>query len=360
MSPMSDLVAVLMAGGSGTRFWPLSTPDLPKQFLTTLEDVSLYRQAVERAFSFTAAARTLVLGSARFEELITAQSPEIPAGNVVLEPMRRDTAPAITLAAAIAEHRWPGCVMVVMPSDHRITELDEFSATIARASRQAREGGLVTLGIRPTHPATCYGYLRLGERSGPEESVYRVGAFVEKPDEERAREFLKTGEFLWNSGIFVWRATAILDAVRTSLPDTHARITPLATSFGTPSFPDDARAAFELTTPTSIDYGVMEKARDVRVVPASFDWSDVGGWKAIRDLIPETEGGNRVRGRAIVEASQDCLVISEGKEHGVVCLGVEGLVVVSTPDGTLVCREDMAEAIRPHVERILGSTRTST
>ena len=350
----SDLVAVLMAGGSGTRFWPLSSPAFPKQFLTSFEKTSLFRQTVERSNTFTDFDKMLVLTNERFKKIIKKQSPEIPTDNVVLEPMRRDTAAAITLAALIVEHLWPESIMVVLPSDHSIRDNAGFAGTINKAAELARENKFVTLGIPPTYPATCYGYLHLDDRIDSKKSSFRLRKFVEKPDLEKATHFLSSAEFLWNSGIFLWRSSVILQAVEEHLPDLYSTLKPLASLFGSNTFFEEARKAFEKIQAISIDFGVMEKIDEIWALPVSFDWSDVGGWKAAKDFLQVGEDGNRIRGKVIAKDCQNNLIISDGENHSVLCMGVEGLVVVSTPEGTLVCREDMIDLIKPHVEKIIG------
>jgi mannose-1-phosphate guanylyltransferase len=349
-----DLAIVIMSGGSGTRFWPVSTPALPKQFITAFTEPSLFRQTVERSRDLVPFDRMLVVTSERFGSLIRAQSPEIPAANIILEPRRRDTAAAIALASLVADRRWPDSVLAVLPSDHLIQDRAGFRRTVEAAARHAARGGLLTIGIPPSYPATAYGYLQLDApvRSGKE--IFKLRRFVEKPKRERAEEFIAGGDFLWNSGIFVWKTSSILQALERHLPAHLAALRPAAAAHGSASFAAAVRDAFDRIESISIDFGVMEKASEVYAVPAAFDWSDVGGWKAAKDFVPADAGGNRIRGPVSAEGAKDCLIIAEGQGHPVIAIGVEGLVIVSTPGGTLVCREDQVDSMKRHVEKLIG------
>ncbi|MBI4583928.1 MAG: mannose-1-phosphate guanylyltransferase [Planctomycetes bacterium] len=349
----ADIVAVIMAGGVGTRFWPLSTPAMPKQFITAFGDQSLYQQAVERACTFTDVDRIVVVTNEGFRDFVQEQTPELPRDNILLEPMRRDTAAAIALSASVAERRWPGSLMVVMPSDHLIRNTEGFYKTVKIAVSWASEGAMVTIGIPPTYPATVYGYLHLGDRRHPDSPVFRLRKFIEKPKLEVAESFVASGEYLWNSGIFIWPTAMFLAALREHLPQHYQLIYSAAESFGKSDFRDRIRSAFDQVKSISIDFGVMEKLKEVWAVPASFDWSDLGGWKSAKELIAEIENSNRVRGNVILDRSHGNLVLSSRENHTVLCIGVQGLIVVTTPEGTLICREDLAEEIKAHVQKIL-------
>jgi len=348
-SPFADAVAVLMAGGAGTRFWPLSTPDLPKQFLTTLIGRPLYAQAADRARLLVPWDRILVMTHAGFTDLVREQTPEALPRNVIFEPMRRDTAAAIILAAVVVHRRWPGSVMIVMPSDHLISGLDAFRQTLARAAARARQGGLGTIGIPPTLPATTFGYLRVAERPAAAEAV-RVEQFVEKPDRRRAQEYVASGRFLWNGGIFVWKAETLLEAAARHLPEVHRPLAALADAVGTPAFAARARRAFEQIPPVSIDYGVMEKADDVWTVPATFQWNDVGGWPAIGDLVPADADGNHVVGNVILSQATGNVAITDA-DHPLVVAGIRDCIIVHGPGGTLACHKGLAEGLKPLVQR---------
>jgi mannose-1-phosphate guanylyltransferase/mannose-6-phosphate isomerase len=353
------LVVVIMAGGAGTRFWPLSTPELPKQFMTAFGDRSFYQQAVARARTLVPESDILVVTSRAFLGLARSQAPGIPPDQVIGEPERRDTAPAVALASVLAASRWPGCMTVVMPADHVIHGKEEFRGTIAVAVERARDGALVTLGIPPTHPSTAYGYIELepeGAQPGqPGQHARKVRRFVEKPGPEKARELAEAG-LLWNSGIFVWKAETILAEIERHLPAVHGAMAPLGASFPTGTFAADLAEAFRASPTISIDYGVMEKASGVHCVPATFRWSDVGGWNAALDLLAaDDDHGNRTRGKVIHDSCHGSLLLSTDPERTLLCSNLRDLVVASTEEGVLVCPRDEVDGIKPLVTRVMES-----
>ncbi|MFO8013384.1 MAG: sugar phosphate nucleotidyltransferase, partial [Phycisphaerae bacterium] len=277
--------------------------------------------------------------------------PDLPPENVVLEPLRRDTGPAIVLAALVVAKRWPEAVMIVFPSDHFIGDEEAFGETLAATAERAREGGLGTIGIVPASAATRFGYLDLGQ--APEPLVPQpVEAFVEKPDRARAERYLATGRYLWNSGIFAWKARTLLEAARRHLPETCAALSEVAEHVGQPSFDRRAKEAFEQVRAESIDYGIMEKASDVWCVPATFEWDDIGGWLAAERLLPADANGNRIRGRVFIDTVTGCVVIGK-PTHPVAVTGLTDCIVVHGDAGTLVCHKSATDRIKPLVERIL-------
>jgi mannose-1-phosphate guanylyltransferase len=344
---------VLMAGGFGTRFWPLSTPERPKQFLTELTGLSLYRQAAERARSLVPWDRILVMTNADHRHLVREQTPEVPDENILCEPLRRDTAAAIVLAAMAVRKRRPGSLMIVTPSDHLVSPDEAFVETMASAVARAREGGLGTIGVTPTHASTAFGYLEVDSPPRPP-APQPVVRFVEKPDAERAETYVASGRFLWNAGMFVWQAETLLEAAAEHLPGMHEALAPLAGHLDEACFDREAQAAFERIEPISIDFGIMEKAEDEWVVPATFKWSDVGGWLAAEDLVPADEGGNRVRGCVELDETKGTLVVGGCEDHPVLVAGLSDCIVVRGEHGTLVCHKSVAERIKPMVKRILG------
>jgi len=347
-----DAVAVLMAGGAGTRFWPLSTPDLPKQFVTALTDRPLYVQAAERARLLVPWERVLVMTQAGFVDLVREQTPEALPANVILEPLRRNTAAAIILAAIVISRRWPGATMVVMPSDHLIADTDAFRQTLSKAVARARRGGLGTIGIPPTSPATGFGYLRLARKRDGDGPV-RVEQFVEKPDRARAEQYVASGRYVWNSGIFVWQAKALLEAAARHLPQVYEPLARLRKVVDTPAFDSRVHEAFQHIESISVDYGIMEKAEDVWAVPATFSWNDLGSWLAAAELLPADASGNHVRGKVILGGARGNVVIAESAAPLVVA-GVSDCVVIQGPAGTLVCHKDMMDHLKPLLERVLS------
>jgi mannose-1-phosphate guanylyltransferase len=353
--PCPDLVAVIMAGGAGTRFWPLSTEARPKQLLTLVGERSLLQQSLDRLAGLVAPERVLVLTSSRLVPAIREQLPEVPPDNVIGEPCRRDTAAAVCLGALLARARWGDPVVLTVTADHLIAPVAELQRCARSAARAARAtGALYTFSIPPTYPATGYGYLELGDGAGSDDGVehFRILRFHEKPGVEKAREYLASGRFGWNSGMFCWTASAVLGELARQLPEHLERIGEAVTADGTPELAARLAVAFAPLTPVSVDFGVMERAADVRCVAARFEWSDVGGWLALRELMEADADGNRVRGRLHALDARGNLVFCESPGETVLLAGVEDLVVVRAGGRTLVARADRLEEIKAVVQRI--------
>lgn len=348
---MTDLCVVIMAGGAGTRFWPASTKHRPKQFLRLFGDRSLLQASYDRVASLVGPERVLVLTAKDFVPLVREQLPELPAQNVVGEPERKDTAAAIALAAVLVERRFGDVVTAVLTSDHLIGPVDAFQKTLVSAADAARStGALYTFGIEPDHPATGYGYLELGEQTHDDGGVrhHRLVRFVEKPKRETAEEYLRTGRFLWNSGMFVWRASSILGELERCLPAHVAALRPVAAA------PTDEAlaAAFAKLDRISIDFGVMEKAKDVRVARARFDWSDVGSFPGLADHLPKDAADNAARGRLVAHDARGNLVFSEDPDELFALVGVSDLVVVRAGRRTLVALRARAEEVKNLVAKL--------
>lgn len=353
-SQQPNTVAVIMAGGAGTRFWPLSTEAFPKQFLTLFGERSLLQQSYDRLRGMVPPERVLVLTNRRFVPMVMEQLPELPAANIVGEPMRRDTAAAVVLAALVCRERHGDPVMAVLTADHRIEPVERFQQVLGSAVRAAAasDRALYTFGVVPTYPATGYGYLELGDALIEDQGVrhHRLRRFVEKPRLEVAQEYLAADNYMWNSGMFVWRASAILAEAREHIPQHVELIEPAVTSSGGPSWEAALTQAFEPLSPLSIDFGVMEHASEVRCVCADFDWNDVGGWLAVEPYLDRDGGGNAVRGQVRAEAARRNLVFCREADETVALVGVNDLVVVRAGHRTLITRRDNTEAIKALVK----------
>jgi mannose-1-phosphate guanylyltransferase len=350
-----ETVAVIMAGGAGTRFWPLSTEEKPKQFLRLFGDRSLLRMSYERAAGLAPPERILVLTNRRFADLVREQVPEIPPSNVVGEPMRRDTAAAVAFAAYLCRKRHGNPVMSVLTADHLIEPVDAFLRAHRSAGRAASESGaLYTFGIPPTYPAVAYGYLELGETLLDDDGVghHRLLRFKEKPDAETARRYVESGNFLWNSGMFVWSVASVLAEIERQLPDHAAHLAPAADRDGRPDFDAALEKAFGPLESTSVDFGVMENAASVRCVRAPFAWEDVGGWLALEPHLEEDAGGNAARGRLESLGAGGNLVFCDDPAETVALVGVDDLIVVRAGKTTLVTSKARAEEIKALVKRI--------
>ncbi|MBN1614194.1 MAG: mannose-1-phosphate guanylyltransferase [Deltaproteobacteria bacterium] len=349
------MYAVIMAGGKGTRFWPRSREKMPKHLLDILNDKTIIRQTVDRITPLIPPERILIVTASSHVDVLFEQVPDIPRENILIEPVGRNTAPCIGLAALHLRRRAPGAVMVVLPADHSIEKGDRFRHILAAAAETARkEACLVTVGIVPTGPETGYGYLEKGERVGQVlgEDVYKVRSFREKPKIEQAEAFLRQGGYLWNSGMFVWKASVILDAIALHLPRVYDRLRDIEDALDTPEEPTVLDRAYRSMEPISIDYGVMEKSKHVLVLGGDFGWSDVGSWDALWEITAKNDKGNAFRGEGpfVDIDTRNSLIISPKKL--VALVGVEDLVVVETGDALLICRRGNSQTVKRVVETI--------
>lgn len=336
-----NLTVTILAGGAGTRFWPLSTEDRPKQFLTLQGERSLLQMSYDRVASLVGPERIQVLTNERYVALVREQLPELPSSNVVGEPARRDTAAAVALAALFSEKRFPGATMAVLTADHWISPTQAFHQAMREATERAVDGTLYTFGIRPDHPATGYGYLETDLYDPPHGKVLK---FKEKPDLETARRFLEAGNYFWNSGMFVWRQEDILNEFRRHLPR-HLELLE-------PHLEGDWRSKFLELERISIDYAILEKAEKVGVMVPSFDWNDVGGWHTVGELLSEDAQGNRVRGRGLLDQTSNTLTFCEDQEEQVVLVGVKDLVVVRSQNRTLVVNRHHLDSLKGVIARL--------
>lgn len=350
---------VLMAGGSGTRLWPASTEDRPKQLMELLGDRSLLQLTAGRTAGLVPPDRVLVLTSARYADEVRRQLPDVPPANVVAEPVPRDTAGAVALAAALGRGRFgEDAVMVVLAADHLIEPVDDFLDVVRRAVAAAGDGEpLYTFGVRPTHPATGYGYLERGEPVPGRPGLFHLARFREKPDLDTARSFVASGRFLWNSGMFVWRTGTIWRALEAHLPGHAAALGPLSDAVDAPDLPERLAAAFAPLPRISIDYAVMERWHDVRMVETSFTWCDVGGWPALADFLDHDAHGNATRGGLDVLDAADNVVFCVDPAERVALVGVTGLVVVRAGGQTLVMDRRRAEEVKQLATRLQAAVR---
>jgi mannose-1-phosphate guanylyltransferase len=345
------MFAVIMAGGKGARFWPRSREKTPKHLLDISSERTMIRETVDRIRPLVPAERTLIVtGRSHAAELIR-QLPEIPPENILIEPVGRNTAPCIGLAALHILRRVPDAVMLVLPSDHRIGDEAAFLRIIQVAAETALQGdSLVTIGIKPTGPETGYGYIEQGEpfSTGGADEIFRVRSIREKPPREQAESFLAQGGFSWNSGMFVWKASTIIDAIGRFLPDLQRGLVQIREALGTDREEAVVSTVYMEQRAVSIDYGVMEKAKDVLVIPGTFGWSDLGSWDVLWEVSEKDENGNAIRGEFIGVDATDSLIHSTGKL--VALVGVKDLLVVETEDALLICRRSRSQDVRKIVE----------
>jgi mannose-1-phosphate guanylyltransferase len=341
-----------MAGGAGVRLWPLSRRGRPKQVLRIFGGTSLLRQSFERVSTVIPADRIYVITNHRHLPLVTKELPEVPVGNLIGEPVGRDTANAVGLSAAVLAKRDPDAVMGIFTADHIISPLDRFCAAVENAYKAAEEhaGALITIGIRPVRPDTNYGYLHRGERIAP--GVHKVTKFTEKPTVAKAMKYLASNEYLWNSGMFAWRVDTILDQLKAHLPPSHEAATRIADAWQSDSWSPILESLYPELMKISIDFAVMERAPVVLVVEMDCHWVDVGSWPAIESVINADRDGNVSASERIVHlGSRGNIVVSEDK-HLIATIGVEDLVVVHSADVTLVCKKRDAASIKELVDNI--------
>lgn len=349
------MYVVIMAGGKGERFWPCSRNNRPKQLLNLTGKGSMLQETFRRALSLVEPCDVYVVTTQALVPAVRDHLPDLPAENVIAEPVGRNTAPALGLAALWLERRDPEEVMLTLPADHYVDDARAFASTLSKAASVARTLNWAgTIGVRPTRPETGYGYIERGEEPLRPEGIlaaaYPVLRFVEKPDLERAQQFLATGRFLWNSGMFIWKVSTLLGLIDTHVPDlaaSLARIRPVISS-------DRAwgviREEYARLRSVSVDYGIMERADSVFVVPAQFAWDDVGSWRSIERVLPRDPQGNAVSGNFVGIDARGLVVQAE--KALVAAVGVSDLVIVESDGAILICAKDRTQDVRKVVAEL--------
>jgi len=352
---MAERFVVIMAGGRGERFWPQSRESTPKHLLPIVGDKPMLTQTVDRVTGVVPAENIFVITTQAQLEGCRQACPDLPLANIVAEPVGRDTAAATGLAMLLVKHRNAGATFAMLPADHVIRDTAEYAKLLNVAFEAAESADvLVTLGIKPGAPETGFGYIH---RAGPwrkigGRDVMQVERFVEKPDHETAQRYYKSGEYYWNAGMFVWRVPVVEAAFKAHAPELHAGLLKLdAAVKAAGGWAAGLAQVYPSLKKISVDYAVMEKSRNVVVVPATFDWDDVGAWPALAKHLAPDEHGNVLRGHAVVEKGSNNIVISTDG-HLVGAVGVSNLVVVHTPGATLVCPKERAQDIKALLERI--------
>jgi len=355
MNDKATVYPVIMAGGSGTRFWPLSRQLFPKQLLRIIGDETLIQQTMRRVVNGAPPQRVLISTNPAQAESIRVQLSEWKDAlkdNFVLEPEGRNTAPAIALVALELVRRDPNAVMLVVPADHIVKGQRDFDAAVALAASLALQGLLVTFGIKPIRPETGYGYIKPDRKTVLAKrgklKGYPVGRFVEKPNAAKAAQYLKAGDYYWNSGMFIWRAATILDEIRRHQPALARGIERIGRLIEEGASKAAVDEEYRLLPSVSIDQGVMEKSSKAAMVPVTFSWSDVGSWGSLDEVAAKDKAGNLVVGRVVDIDSQRSVVY--GDRRVVATIGLTDMVVVDTPDATLVCPKSRAQDVKKIVE----------
>ncbi len=347
----NNLYCVIMAGGIGSRFWPLSRGKRPKQFLDILGTGRTFiQQTYDRFKALVPDENFLVVTNAAYAPLVLEQLPMLKASQVLGEPIGRNTAPCIAWAAFRLRATDPGSTMIVTPADHLVLKEAEFHRAVAEGVEFAQQNSvLMTIGIQPSRPDTGYGYIQVGEKISGE--VCKVKTFTEKPNLEMAKVFMESGEFFWNSGIFIWETSQIIEALEMHLPDTAALFDGARALYGTPSEAQAIEQIYSQCRPISIDFGVMEKASNVYVRCSEFGWSDIGTWGSLYQYSPKDEEGNAIRGEAMVYETKNCIVhVPEGKLA--VVEGLDDYIVVQTEDALMICPKANEQNIKRFIDDV--------
>ncbi len=348
--------AVIMAGGGGTRLWPLSHKGKPKQMLTLGEDLSLFQLAIDRLHGVFPPERILVVTIEDQAKMLQSQRSDIPSENYLIEPMPRGTASVVGFAAEALKHRRPDAIMAVLTADHIIKNESKFRSLLDAAYQIAREDYLVTLGIHPTLASTGYGYVQRGELIGMFDGfkAYKVVRFKEKPDKRLAREFLASGDHDWNSGMFIWKVERILDEIHRQMPELSNALNRIDAAWDTDKRSEVIRTEWLDIKTQTVDYGIMEGAQRVAVLAAeNLGWSDVGSWDSVYDIMSPDENGNIIlTAQHITLDTRATLVVSESNEKMIVTIGVRDLVIVDSGNALLVCTMEDAQSVR-HAVKLL-------
>lgn len=345
---------VIMAGGKGERFWPKSRNDLPKQFLSlTGEGKTMIQLTIERLLPMVSIEDIYIVTNNAYISLVEEQLPNLPKENILAEPMAKNTACAIGFASVIIEKKYGEAMMIILPSDHLIKQPIIFRDTLKTAMSVANEEeNLVTIGITPDYPETGYGYIQFGATSLHKEfnNVYEVERFVEKPNAEIAQQYIDSGNFLWNSGMFVWKVSSILNNFKKHLPKIYKGLSLISQSYGTSQYDETVISEFSKFDSVSVDYGIMEVASSIFTISGSFGWDDVGSWLSLQRMMRLDENGNALQGNTISLHSKNMIII--GAKKLIATIGLDDLIIVDTDDVLLVCAKNEAQNVKVIIEKL--------
>ena len=344
------LCALIMAGGKGTRFWPLSTEDKPKQFLKLIGDKTMIQMTVERILPIIPMDRIYICTGERYVDLIKEQVPNLPVENIIIEPEGRNTAPCITLSSLVIKRKYKDATMVVLPSDHLIENEDKFRDIILKANKylDTNNKAIVTLGMSPTRPETGYGYIKYDNNTNME--MLKVDRFVEKPDKETAEKYLKEGNYLWNGGMFLWKVNTILSEVKKYIPNTYEVLSEME-NVSDENLQEVINSNYSKTDEISIDYAVLEKSNDIYVVKSDIGWDDIGTWMAMERYREKDNYENIYDENTISIDSRNSLVIGNSDKQ-VIMIGVDNIATIVSDDGIYIVKKSLLENIKDFKEKI--------
>ncbi len=349
-----------MAGGKGERFWPKSRTNLPKQFLSLTNDgKSMIQHTVERLEGLVELENVYVVTNKLYEELIVEHIPNLPLENIIIEPEAKNTAPCIGLAAVHIAKKNPESKMIVLPSDHLIKFNEIFLDTLKLGLEVVEDDeNIVTIGITPNYPETGYGYINFKKGVSPHEitNVYEVLRFVEKPDLERAKQYLTSGEYLWNSGMFIWKVSTILKCFEDFLPEIYTGLKEIETTIYTEKYLEILKKVFSEIPSESIDYGIMEKAKNIYVIPGNFGWDDVGSWLSLERINNTNQDGNIISGNVVTVKTKNSII--QGSKKLIATIGLEDIIIVDTDDALLICNKDNTQEVKEVIANLKASNKT--
>ena len=351
---------VIMAGGKGERFWPKSRTNLPKQFLSLTNDgKSMIQHTVERLEGLVELENVYVVTNKLYEDLIVEHIPNLPLENIIIEPEAKNTAPCIGLAAVHIAKQNPESKMIVLPSDHLIKFNEIFLDTLRSALEVVEDdGNIVTIGITPNYPETGYGYINFKKGVSPHEitNAYEVLRFVEKPDLERAKQYLTSGEYLWNSGMFIWKVSTILKCFEDLLPEIYTGLKEIEVAVNTEKYLETLKKVFSEIPSESIDYGIMEKAKNIYVIPGNFGWDDVGSWLSLERINNTNQDGNIISGNVVTVKTKNSII--QGSKKLIATIGLEDIIIVDTDDALLICNKDNTQEVKEVIANLKASNKT--
>ena len=352
---MDHYYALIMAGGGGTRLWPMSRQDTPKQLLPLVEDVSMFTASVERLAPLFTPEQIYVVTGRKYLNALREHAPQIPQQNFIIEPYGKESGPAAALGVTVIQHRDPEATIAILTADHHITKKDKFRDLLQAAYDLAQKGYIATLGISPSFPSTGFGYIQQGEKISTINGfdTFVALGFREKPDAETATAFLLSGEYTWNSGMFIWKAEQAMNEFKRQQPKMYEQFMLLAPTVDTHEYDHKLEEIWENVDKISLDYAVMEKAQMMAVIPADFGWNDVGSWASMYDVLKLDKAGNGVKGtepERVLLDTKNTLVYSDKL---VVTIGVEDIIVIETPDSLLICHKDRTQDVKKVVDQLL-------